>query len=384
MDRETINKIFATHFGKPTITVHAPGRINLIGEHLDYNHGLVLPAAIDSRLYFALSKNEKQPQEVIIYSADYDQLSSFSLADGAQQEIAGWLRYLEAIALVLKEKGYSLKGYQCAFGGDIPIGAGLSSSAALTCGLIRGLSELFQWNLPKEEIALIAQAAEHRVGILCGLMDQYAVLFGQKGKVIQLDCRDLKVAYFPCELGNHCLLLFNTKVEHSLAATAYNDRRASCERILQQIQEKHANEKIETLRDVQPSMLKNNSALDALDVQRVQFVLAENERVVQTTKALQAGKLKEVGQLLYQSHEGLSKGYEVSCEELDILVDLARKEKDILGARMMGGGFGGCTINLVKTAVAKKVQAKILAAYREKTGIQGEAYVVNIGDGVGV
>ncbi len=383
MDRDTINKIFSTHFGNPSITIHAPGRINLIGEHTDYNHGLVLPAAIDSCLYFALSKNEKEPEEVVIYSADYDQLSSFSLAAGAEQKIEGWLRYLEAIALVLKERGYQLEGYQCAFGGDIPIGAGLSSSAALTCGLIRGLSELHQWDLPKEEIALIAQAAEHRVGILCGLMDQYAVLFGQKGKVIQLDCRDLKVDYFPCELGNHCLLLFNTKVEHSLAATAYNDRRASCERILQQVQEKYSTEKIETLRDIKSSMLENNAALDAMDVQRVRFVLAENERVVQTTKALQAGELQEVGQLLYQSHEGLSKVYEVSCEELDVLVDLAKKEKDILGARMMGGGFGGCTINLVKQEVVKKVKAKILAAYFEKTGIQGEAYVVNIGDGVG-
>ena len=378
MDNSLILEKFELRFGPATVTVQAHGRINLIGEHTDYNHGLVLPAAIDCQLHFAFNENKNDPDQVAVYSADFDQLAGFSLTK-KEQELPGWLQYLEAIAIELSARGHVLRGYQCAFGGNIPIGAGLSSSAALTCGVITGLSKLYDWQLPKEEIALIAQAAEHRVGIHCGLMDQYAVLFGKSGQVIQLDCRDLKVNYFPCELGDHCLLLLNTKVEHELAATAYNDRRASCERVLAQLQKE--NPSLETLRDITPTMLVHPE-LDAMDVQRVSFVLAENQRVEKTTLALQSKNLAEVGALLYQSHQGLSEVYEVSCTELDALVDLAKEEPAILGARMMGGGFGGCTINLIKTDAVQEVQARILAAYQAKTGIAGEAYIVNIGDGV--
>lgn len=379
----SIIESFKNHFGQQAqVQVQAPGRINLIGEHTDYNHGLVLPAAIDCHIHFAIGRNQKDPDSVNVFSGDFDNLATFSLKKGIDKECPGWLHYLQAVTVELKENGFSVSGFNCAFGGNIPIGAGLSSSAALTCGLITALAHLFDWSLPKEKIALIAQAAEHRVGIKCGLMDQYAVLFGEEGKVIQLDCRDLKVDYFPCKLGEHCLLLFNTKVQHQLADTAYNDRRASCERVLAAIQKEYP--VVETLRDVNQNLLKNTSGLDPLDVQRVNFVLAENERVRKTTEALKQGRLRLVGNLLYESHQGLSKAYEVSCPELDVLVAFAKKEPAILGARMMGGGFGGCTINLVKTNELEKVKTKILAAYQQTTGIIGEAYSVNIGNGVRV
>lgn len=380
MEREAIIQLHHAHFGPETVLVQAPGRINLIGEHTDYNHGLVLPAAIDCRLYFALSKNEQAVDQVTAYSADFKESASFSLAKQSTGKVPGWLRYLEAITSELQERGYQPTGFTCTFGGNIPIGSGLSSSAALTCGLLTGLSRLFAWGMEREEIALIAQAAEHRVGILCGLMDQYAVLFGKAGKVIQLDCRNLQVDYFPCELGDHCLLLLNTKVEHALASTGYNDRRASCERVLAEA--KKAYPEMETLRDINPAILDSLADINAEDKSRVRFIIAENERVRQTTIALQSGRLEEVGKLLYASHEGLSNVYEVSCKELDVLVALSRDETAILGARMMGGGFGGCTINLVQTTTAEAVAQRMLSAYKKATGIKGEAFVVNIGEGI--
>ncbi len=375
----SISEVYQQQFNGKAILVAAPGRINLIGEHTDYNHGLVLPAAIDCRLQFALGRNTADANEVKIFSANFEEWQHFSL-NPTVVETRGWIRYVQAVCGELQKRNYPLQGFYGAFGGDIPIGSGLSSSAAMTCGLIYALAELFDWTIAREEIALIAQAAEHRVGIRCGLMDQYAVLFGQEGKVIQLDCRDLSIDYFPCELGDHCLLLLNTKVEHELAATGYNDRRASCERVLQQVQSQ--NPSIQNLRDINEEILERTSTLNPLDVQRVRFVLAENERVRQTTIALQAGDLKSVGNLLYQSHQGLSEEYEVSCAELDVLVEFSKAEADILGARMMGGGFGGCTINLVKNSEAAAIATRMLEKYHVKTGLQGEAYIVNIGAGV--
>ncbi len=377
-DIQQLQQRYEQLYGAPTLLFRAPGRINLIGEHTDYNHGLVLPAAIDRSLFFALGPNPTA-NEVQMHSANFDQAASFELSNLTVQP-SGWLRYIQAVCYELMARDYPVQGFRCVFGGNIPIGSGLSSSAALTCGLISGLARLHAWEIARTEVALIAQAAEHRVGILCGLMDQYAVLFGQEDQVIQLDCRDLKVDYFPFELGGHCLLLLNSKVEHELASTAYNDRRASCERVLQFLQDQ--NPAIETLRDVTISMLDGMGDHLAADIARVRFVLAENERVRQTTQALQGGDLVQVGQLLYASHEGLSKVYEVSCPELDLLVDLSRSKTGIRGARMMGGGFGGCTINLTRKSEVTALSQDILAEYEKRTGIKGEAYVVHPAGGI--
>ena len=362
------------------LLLRAPGRINLIGDHTDYNQGLVLPAAIDRSLYFALGPHP-DPQAVEVHSVNFDQTGHFHL-DALHLDPAGWLRYLQAVCRELQEHQYPLRGFRCVFGGNIPIGSGLSSSAALTCGLIAGLAQVQAWKIPLPEVARIAQAAEHRVGIRCGLMDQYAVLFGRANQVLQLDCRHLQVEHFPCDLGEYGLLLLNTKVEHELASTAYNDRRASCERVLEVLRRQYP--EVESLRDVRPEQLRGQAPDLAEDLRRVRFVLSENERVSATTVALQRGDLPRVGQLLYASHEGLSREYEVSCPELDVLVELARGETAILGSRMMGGGFGGCTINLVRRDAAAELSQRLLAEYAARTGIVGEAYVVQPADGLEV
>ncbi|MEM9820025.1 MAG: galactokinase [Bacteroidota bacterium] len=356
----------------------APARINLIGEHTDYNLGFVLPAAINRRLYFALAFGRKEGYLIDAHNLQ-KQVQINSTKDPAPKAL--WAKYFHSMLGLLEEKGHSIPPLTCVFGGDIPIGSGLSSSSALTGGFIYTLNDLLGWSLNRVQIARLAQAAEHRVGLNCGIMDQYAVLHGKANQVIQLDCREVQHQYFPLDLGDYQLVLFNSMVSHSLADSAYNDRRKSCEGVVQTIQLEEPS--IQSVRDIDFALLeKHRARLSPTDHQRVLFVLKENERVQATTQALKAGELEQVGQLLYQSHEGLSKDYEVSCEELDFLVNCIKGSPGVLGSRMMGGGFGGCTINLIHKDQLEETANKVREHYLQKFQKVPEMHIVEASEGV--
>lgn len=360
------------------IVVSAPGRINIIGEHTDYNNGFVLPAAIDKRMLIALGKNEKGGTSEI-RSLDFKENLVLNLSE-LPDKLSGWQGYIIAVLNELRSRKLNFDSFNCVFGSDIPIGAGMSSSAALTCGIISALDEVNGWQLNKLDIAKIAQASEHRLGANVGLMDQFAVMSGKKNEVILLDCLDYSHKYFPLDLKEYSLILINTNVKHQLVASEYNDRRASCERTLALLQE--ANPDIKTLRDVTLDILNDAEEVSDEDKRRVGYVILENDRVLKTTLSLKDNDFKQVGELMYQSHEGLSKEYKVSCKELDLLVELAREENAVLGARMMGGGFGGCTINLIKTAAANSAVLRIMEKYKKQTDIRADYYTVCIDNGL--
>ncbi len=377
--KNEIQHSFSIQFSGKPIMVKSPGRINLIGEHTDYNNGFVMPAAIDNAMYFAIGKNGNAALE--IHSYNYDESLVFENLE--KEGLPSWASYFKAILQILKEKGFTINGVQCVFGGDIPIGAGLSSSAALCCGFIFGLSELFNLNISREEIAKIGQAAEHRIGLNCGLMDQYAVLFGKKDHVFRLDCKSLELKYIPFKLENHTLVLFNSNIEHKLASadSEYNVRRASCENVVELIAKDFP--KIQSLRDIDNDLLKKyKDNIQPIDFKRVNYVLKENKRVDEVIDSLKENDFEIVGNILLQGHHGLSKEYEVSLPELDILVDLAKKEKGVLGGRLMGGGFGGATINLVSNEFKTTALANIKKQYFELTGLECKIHEVKIEDGV--
>ncbi|MEM1318917.1 MAG: galactokinase [Bacteroidota bacterium] len=377
---QQIHDRYIQAFQAAPLLIKAPGRINLIGEHTDYNQGFVLPAAIDQSIYFAMGKSSDG--QLRLRALDFEDELHYDLSTQAFQYTHSWGRYIQAIIEILLEKGHELGGLRGLFGGDIPIGAGLSSSAALCSGFLFGLSELFDLQLTRPNIALIAQAAEHRIGLNCGLMDQYAVLFGRREQALCLDCQNLTFDYFPLQLKEYTLVLLNSKIEHQLAVdSAYNDRREACETVVRHMQKDHP--AVESLRDISSTLLEQYAdQLPPLPMQRARYVLEENQRVQRMLVALQEGDVTQIGQLLWQSHEGLSKEYEVSTPEVDLLVALARAEPAILGARMMGGGFGGCTLNLVRTEGKTVALDRIMQAYAAQTGIHAEAYEVAISDGV--
>lgn len=378
--QKNIRNLFQENFGQESFLVRAPGRINLIGEHTDYNLGFVLPAAIDKQLYFAMGNNTEAT--LCIKSLNYQNEVIINPANCILSAESSWKRYFEAMTLELTSRGYRPEGVHAVFGGDIPIGAGLSSSAALCCGFIFGLSELLHWNIPREEIALIAQATEHRVELNCGLMDQYAVLFGKADEVICLDCRDLTFRYFPLKLDGYKLVLIDSQVIHELAAdSGYNQRRASCENVVGRIAKDIS--AVQSLRDIDEATLaKYQSFLDPIDLKRAFYVLKENQRVLEVMEALEKGDIFAVGQRLFASHDGLQHEYEVTTPELDFLVTQARIEKNILGARMVGGGFGGCTLNLMREENWEEVIQRICEAYQKKTQIQATFHEVSIRAGI--
>ena len=378
MDEQELVGVFNSYNEGRPVLVSAPGRVNLIGEHTDYNHGFVLPAAIDKRLIIAVGKN-KDGNRIKFNSLDFAEELDLPLAD-LPEKLSGWQGYVKAIIDEILSRKLRLQGFTCVFASDIPMGAGMSSSAALGCGVIAALNQVFEWQLGKLEIAKIAQASEHRLGANVGLMDQFAVMFGEKNQAILLDCLDYSHQYMPLDLKEYSLLLINTNIKHELVDSAYNDRRASCERTLSLLQQKDP--EISTLRDVSLKKLDHARAINPQDLKRVRYVLEENERVLMTAEALQKDDFVRVGELMYQSHLGLSKEYEVSCYELDLLVDLSRRERAILGARMMGGGFGGCTINLIKTSEAELTALRIMHEYKEQTEVQAESYLVAIDEGI--
>lgn len=344
-----VREAFKKRFGcEPDVIIRAPGRINLLGEHTDYNEGFVLPAAINRAIYLAFSSHEAPTAEVIALDME-ESMTTIHWEDTPPSDTHHWSIYPYGVMQSIRQLHPDLttRGFKLLYAGDIPGGAGLSSSAAVESGIIFGLSTLFDWSLSRLEMALLAQHAEQKfVGLQCGLMDMYASLHGKKDAVIQLDCRTQTHSYFPLDLGEYELILFNSNVKHALVNSAYNQRREACEQGVKVL--KAQGFSVQSLRDATMEMLEQIKSHISEEVwKRCTYVVQENARVKLICHALEKSDLIQVGSLMKATHQGLSQQYEVSCPELDFLFEKAVAFPGVLGARMMGGGFGGCTLNLV-------------------------------------
>jgi len=373
----SIDKFFKTD--NPGVFVESPGRINLIGEHTDYNHGFVMPTAIDKKIYFELRKNDT-PTACSIYSETFNTRLNFDLKI-IKKSSSTWENYILGVVHELQKRGKKLEGFDCFIKSELPIGAGISSSAALECGLASGLNNLFDLNLSKQEIVNLSQAAENNfVGSQCGIMDQYASVMSKKDHLILLDCLSLEAEFIPANFKSCKILLINSKVSHSIADGEYNTRRKECESGLEIIQNQYA--EVKTLRDVTLEMLDYcKSQLSEKQTNRVLYVLQENQRVLAAANLLKSGELQTFGKLMYKSHYGLRDLYEVSCKELDFLVKFSEEKDYIYGSRMMGGGFGGCTINLIEAANIAEFSEEVTIAYQKEFELIPEMITVVPGEG---
>lgn len=373
-----VQKIFNERFTGEPAMYFSPGRINLIGEHVDYNDGFVLPAAIDMGIYYAVSLNDSD--EINFYSIDFDEALCLKVEDVRKMD--GWKNYVLGIVNQYVQAGREVKGFNCAFGGDIANGAGISSSAAVEGGLSMAMNDLMHFELNRKELALLGQRAEHSYpDVKCGIMDQYANMFGKKDHVILLDCQSITHEYYPLRLKGYSIILINTNVHHSLAASAYNQRRRECEEGLE-IMKKEAG--IQSFRDIKSIDIleKYEDKMSREVYMRCYYVVSEILRTQKAATLLKEDKIPEFGELMFQTHEGLRDLYMVSCAELDFLVNLASKSEAVVGARLMGGGFGGCTINIVKNDGKEQFVAQALKAYKDEFHIKAEAFEVKAGDGV--
>ena len=367
-----IHSEFEKRFGGEGTFYASAGRINLIGEHTDYNGGFVFPGAIDKVIAAEIRPNDTD--KVRVYSIDIDDYAEFGLneADAPEQS---WARYIFGVCREILKRGGKVQGFDAVFAGNVPLGAGLSSSAALESCFAFALNDLFnENNIDKFELARIGQSTEHNYcGVNCGIMDQFASVCGKKGHLMRLDCRSMEFEYYPFNPEGYTLVLLDSRVKHELADSPYNKRRASCERVAKRLG-------LETLRDATMEMLEAvKSDITAEDYFRAKFVIEEKQRVLDVCDALNNGDYETVGKCMYATHNGLSKDYEVSCEELDYLNDIA-KECGVTGSRIMGGGFGGCTINLVKELLDNFInEAK--TRFNEKYGHEPKVYEVIISDG---
>ncbi|HHU25753.1 MAG TPA: galactokinase [Bacteroidales bacterium] len=378
MTKQEVIKHFQEKFGNHTPEVYAsPGRVNLIGEHTDYNGSFVFPGAIDKGIIAAIRFNGTD--KVRAYAIDLDEYTEFGFNEEDLPK-EGWAKYLFGVCREIIKRGKSLKGFDTAFAGDVPLGAGMSSSAAIESTYAFALNDLLDLGIDKFELARIGQATEHNyVGVKCGIMDQFASLFGKAGHLIRLDTKTMEYAYFPFDPKGYRLVLLDTLVKHELASSAYNDRRHSCENAAATIAKRYP--EVEFLRDATMEML--NEAKDdmpAEDYKRATYVIEETQRVRDVSDALERGDYETVGQKMYETHHGMSKVYEVSCEELDFLNDVAR-EHGVTGSRVMGGGFGGCTINLVKDELYDSFIKDAKAQFKAKYGHEPKVYDVVISDG---
>ena len=368
-------------YGGEPLQLRAPGRINLIGEHTDYNEGFVLPCAVSQAIYFAMGKRDDG--KVCLNSYDFNSYCEF---DVNQKEAPKeqWASYLYGITQIIQQKGFKIGGFNCVFGGDVPVGAGMSSSAALESGMCLGISTLYNLDLDKMEMARIGQQSEHEyVGVKCGIMDQFASIFGKENQCVRLDCRSLQYEYSNLVLGDYIFVLTDSKVKHSLASSEYNTRRAECAAAISVIQKKSPY--VKTLRDVTIDMLDAvKDQITPVVYNRCRYVIEEDDRVIEACKQLNANNLEEFGKLLYATHDGLSKLYEVSCKELDFLVEQTKKMDYVLGSRIMGGGFGGCTLSLIKADKLEEYKSIIAPAYREAFGIDCAFYAATAEDGTAV
>lgn len=370
---------FQEKFGStPEKVVLSPGRINIIGEHIDYNDGYVLPAAIDKIICFAFAKNNSQKSKIV--AIDLNEEFEVDLTQEVALSDVVWTKYILGVIKQLKDNGFSFEGFNCVFSSNIPTGSGLSSSAALECGTLFGIKELFGLEIPKVNIALMGQKAEHWVGINCGIMDQFSSVMGQENKVIKIDCKTLDYTYHDANFSDYSLILFDSNVKHSLMTSEYNVRRKECEEGLSIIKNNYP--EITSFRDCNENhvlSLKDKMTSNVFD--RCHFVVQEINRVALACEALDNGNIEALGKLLFETHEGLSKEYLVSCEELDFIVDTLKQEKAVIGSRLMGGGFGGCTINLIKKGEEEAIKSKLTKLYREAFDIELKIYDVKIGNG---
>ena len=376
---QNTSAFFKEKFGNvPDKIVLSPGRINIIGEHIDYNDGYVLPAAIDKIICFTFEKNNSNTAN--IQAID---LNESVAIDVTKEEVVSdvvWTNYLRGVLFQLKLKGYKIGGFNCAFSSNIPIGSGLSSSAALECGFLFGINEMFNLGIKSIDMALMGQSAEHWVGINCGIMDQFSSVMGLENKVIKIDCRTLDYTYHDADFVDYSLILFDSNVTHSLFTSEYNNRRIECNEGLSIIKENYP--EIESFRDCDVDHLTNlKSKMSDNVFRRSLYVIKEIKRVIQACAALDKGDIKTLGKLMFETHDGLSKDYEVSCAELDYLVDLAKAEEDVIGSRLMGGGFGGCTITLVKKGSENAIKEKFTKLYADQFGIDLKIYDVKISNG---
>ena len=371
--KEKINKAFNERFSGAGTLYVAPGRFNLIGEHTDYNGGFVFPGAIDKLMMAEIRPNGTD--KVRAYSFDLDAYAEFGLNE-ADAPTQSWARYIFGVCREVLKRGGKVEGFDTAFAGNVPLGAGLSSSAALESCFANAINDIFNDNsIDKFELARIGQSTEHNYcGVNCGIMDQFASVFGKKDHLMRLDCRSMEFEYFPFKPEGYKLVLVDSVVKHELADSPYNKRRASCERVAKRLG-------IETLRDATMEMLDAiKTDITAEDYFRAKFVIEEKERVLAVCDALVAGDYDTVGRCMYETHHGLSKDYEVSCEELDYLNDIA-KECGVTGSRIMGGGFGGCTVNLVKDELYEPFIATVKEKFKARYGHEPKIYLVVVSDG---
>ena len=374
---DNIAKIFAENFSSRPAIYFSPGRINLIGEHVDYNEGFVMPAAIDKGIYFAIAKNGSD--SIDFYAVDFAERFSVSINEVKRSE--GWKNYVLSVIDEFMLMGKEIKGFDCVFGGDIPIGAGISSSAAVEGGLAFALNEIFECGRDRIELAKLCQRAEHGFPeVKCGIMDQFANMMGRKDHVILLDCRDLSYQYIPLLLDGYQIVLLNSKVHHELASGEYNLRRKQCDEGLMII---GSDSPVRSFRDIQnwENLLAYEPLMGEEVFMRCMYVVQEIDRTKKAAELLGQNDLIEFGKLMYATHEGLSRLYNVSCAELDFLVEQAKADPDVIGARLMGGGFGGCTINIVMEDAVDDFIKKVSKSYLRDFQIKLEAYIISSADG---
>ncbi|HCF04577.1 galactokinase [Flavobacterium sp.] len=376
---QSTTDFFEKSFGSsPQKIVLSPGRINIIGEHIDYNDGFVLPAAIDKVICFAFEKTNSDTSTIV--AIDLDESFEINVENPVTLNEIIWTNYFRGVLQQIQNKGLIIGNFNCVFSSTIPIGSGLSSSAALECGFLYGLNELFHLNITPVDLTLMGQSAEHWVGINCGIMDQFASVMGKENQVIKIDCRTLEYEYHKADFSDYSLVLFDSNVKHSLFTSAYNQRRQECEQGLA-ILNTHFPE-VKSFRDATEVQLLSIQDTMSEDVfKRSHYVIKEIKRVTLACEALDRCDILTLGQLLFDTHEGLSKEYEVSCAELDMIVDTLKQDPAVIGSRMMGGGFGGCTINLIKKGEEDAIKTKLTQLYQATFGIELKTYEVKISNG---
>ena len=385
---------FSNHFNyNAALVVKSPGRINLIGEHIDYNHGFVLPAAIDKFIELAIGK--RTDGAIHMVALDLEETIILPIHNLAPHATV-WVNYIIGVVdqvfnnLATNENNFAkIKedfngGFSICIQGNIPLGAGLSSSAAVECAVLFALNELYNLSLTRMQMALMAQSAEHKfAGVNCGIMDMFASLHGQKNKAILLDCDSLAFTYYPLALNDYSIVLFDTQIKHALASSEYNTRRLECEQGLKIIQEKYPT--VKTFRDISleqvEACLASNDVNRSKVYQRCKYVVEEIQRVQLAVQDLGKGDMQAFGKKMFETHKGLSKLYEVSCPELDFLVEAVSNNENVLGARMMGGGFGGCTINIIKKSAVEEITKALTANYAKKMHKELAVYITSIEDG---
>lgn len=360
------------------LIVRSPGRINLIGEHTDYNNGFVLPAAIDKEALIAMSLRDDD--EIHLYAYDLKEKFTIQIKELKPIGDINWPNYMLGVAAQFVKKGVIIKGFNAILTSDIPMGAGLSSSAAVECATAFALNELLKTGFDKITLVKMAQLAEHEyASVKCGIMDQFASMFGEENKVIRLDCQSLAYEYFPLEMNGLSIVLLDTNIKHSLASSEYNVRRQQCETGVTLIQNKYP--QVKSLRDADMNMVNECISPENIIHARCKYIVEEKQRLLDGCAALKIKDTVTFGEQMFATHDGLSKEYGVSCKELDFLVDEVRNNENVLGARMMGGGFGGCTINLVKDSAVDDLINSITPIYKEKMGLDLKTYVVSLKSG---